>query len=445
MGLGVVPVYLDAGDIHLQPDGAVSPPESPDPGHGPVPVAAVGLVLGIQGVGEGIEVPRHHRPGGPFHQGLDGLLVGHDPTFHEHGEATQEDEGAEPEGGARSDHGGVGPPAMPWAGYARRHDVYRSWAGRIPSMSEESQNFCELGEEHLRREEPEEALQWYERAIREDPQDPEAWSGRARACYHLGQLERADRYFRRAQRYLELTLGDRPRDRGWWSDDAGRSFLRLLHWRALCRFWMGLYDDSARLFKRILKRAPHDPLEVRFLLGETYFRMGDLDRAAVEFERAGDDPDACYNLGLTWLYRGDFVRSVNAFRRGIFENLYLVASLAGVEMPAVVPSWRGTHPKELDSEDAAMEYTDRCGDLWTGRILLQRWLKGIYEHPVVQEDLRCHLEQIATLSRGELRPGEVARLEGRNTTLRNPRRLARTDATVAATVMRKVFRLPDPS
>jgi len=309
-------------------------------------------------------------------------------------------------------------------------------------MSEESQRFCDLGEEHLRREEPEEALQWYERAIREDPQNPDAWSGRGKACYHLGQLERADRYFRRAQRYVEPALHERPRNRGWWSDDAGRAFLRLLHWRALCRFWMGLYEDAARLFRRVLKLAPSDPREVRFLLGETLFRMGELDRAVVEFERAGDDPDACFNLGLTWFYKGDFARSVNAFRRGIFENVYLAARLADVETPAMVPTYRGTHPKELDTEDAAYEYTDRCGDLWMGRPLLRNWLRGIFEHPIVQADLARHLEQLRTLVSESLPAGEAARIEGANAALRNPARLVATDAAIATDVMRAVFRLP---
>ena len=309
-------------------------------------------------------------------------------------------------------------------------------------MSEESQRFCDLGEEHLRREEPEEALQWYERAIEEDPQNPEAWSGRAKACYHLGQLERADRYFRRAQRYLEPRLHERPRRRGWWSDESGRSFLRLLHWRALCKFWMGLYDDAARLFRRILKLAPSDPLEVRFLLGETFFRMGDLDRAIREFEQADGDPDACYNLGLTWFYKGEFARSVGAFRRGIFENLHLAARLAELESPPSLPSYRGTHPKELDTEDAAFEYSDRCGDLWAGRPLLRDWLRGIIEHPTVRDALRRHTEPRRSPREQELSPREAARSERSNATLRDPDPLARTDVEVAADVTRPVIRLP---
>ncbi|MFV1957828.1 MAG: tetratricopeptide repeat protein [Planctomycetota bacterium] len=312
-------------------------------------------------------------------------------------------------------------------------------------MSEDSRKFCDLGEAHLKRDEPEEALQWYERAVQEDPENPEAWSGRGRACYHLGQLERADRCFRRALRFSEPGIREHRPRRGWWNDERGRTYLRLVHWRALCRFWMGLYEEAARLFRRILKLAPSDPLEVRFLLGETYFRMGDLDRAVEEFERAGDDPDAVYNLGLCWFYQGDFVRSVNAFRRGIFENVYLACRLADLDPPPEVPMCRATHPKELDHEDAAVEYTDRCGDLWLGRPLLQRWIRAIYLHPHVQEDLSRHLAQVRTLATMGLGPGEAAQLEGANAALRNPMRLAQNDPDGATDVMRRVFRPPAES
>lgn len=309
-------------------------------------------------------------------------------------------------------------------------------------MTDDSQRYCELGEKHLLRDEPEEALAWYEKATREDPENPVAWTGRGKASYHLGQLERADRYFRRALRYHKPRMTGRLAHRGWWSDDASKDYLRLLHWRALCRFWMGSYEDAARLFKRILKLVPSDPLEVRFLLGETWFRMGELDRAVREFSAAGDDPDAIYNLGLTLFYKGEFTRSVNAFRRGILENVFLACKLADLDPPPDVPSYRGTHPRELDSEVAAEEYVDRCGDLWIGRPLLQRWIRAIYVHPIVQKDLTLHLEQVGTLAAGRLAAHEVGGVEGANAVLRDPVRLTETDAEVTRDVMRQVFRLP---
>jgi tetratricopeptide (TPR) repeat protein len=309
-------------------------------------------------------------------------------------------------------------------------------------MGDESRRFCELGAEHLDRGEPEEALQWYDRAIEEDPENPDAWSGRGKACYDLGQLERADRCFRRALKYIEKALEGRPRAKGWWTDDVAQRYLRTLHWRGLCRFWLGVYEDAARIFRKILKLAPSDPLDVRFLLGETYFRMGDLDRAIGEFERGGDDPDAFFNMGLAWFYKGDFVRSVGAFRRGFFENVHLAARLADGPLPENVPSYRGTHPKGLDSEDAARDYTERCGDLWMGRPLLRRWLAGIYEHPRVRAELETHVDLLRSLQDESLSPGERARREGADAALRDPTRLTQTDTTIARDVMRTVFAPP---
>lgn len=309
-------------------------------------------------------------------------------------------------------------------------------------MSEDGQKFCDLGEDHLRRLQPEEALHWYERAVEVDPENPDAWSGRGQACYQLGQLERADKYFRRALRFMEPRVRSRPPRRGWWSDDAARGYLRILHWRALCRFWMGLHDEAARLFRRILKLAPADPLEVRFLLGETYFRMGDVDSAIREFEEAGDDPDAITNLGLAYFFKGDFLRSVNAFRRGAFENVHLTRRLANLKPLEDVPSSRATHPRELDHEDSALEYMDRCGDLWVGRPVLRKWVRQIYLHPLVQEDLARHFDHVRALQAEALAPGKAAALEGANAALRSPDRLTQTDRDVTTDVMRRVFRPP---
>ena len=424
---GLVPPDIDL--VHDRPDAgrSVRAEVALDRADRSLAVASLPSVVGVEQVDETGEVSLPNGLLCPRDDLLYGLRVRDDEALDEHGQA--HGQGQRQEGGtAGGTHGGA--PTAPRG------------LGRIASMSEESQRFCELGEEHLRRDEPEEALVWYDRAVREDPDSSEAWGGRGKACYHLGQLERADRSFRKALKVLSPRVKDRSPRRGWWGDEAGRDYLRLVHWRALCRFWMGLYDEAARMFRRILKLAPSDPLEVRFLLGETYFRMGDLDRAIEEFERAGDDPEAIVNLGLARFYQGDFVRSVNAFRRGIFENVHLACRLADLDPPATVPTYRGTHPKELDGDDAALDYTDRCGDLWFGRPLLQRWIRAIYEHPTVQKDLGAHLEQVQALASRPLEPGDRARLEGANAQLRSAERLTKTDGRVAADVMRLVFRPP---
>ncbi len=295
----------------------------------------------------------------------------------------------------------------------------------------------------------------FDRALELEPQSAQAWCGRGKASYDMGRLERADRDFRRAVRFSRQhldALGGRPR---WWADHDTRPYLRAIHGRGLCRFWLGVYDDAARLFRRLLRLAPTDPLDVRFLLGETYFRMGELDRAIRSWQLVGDDPDALYNLGLAYFYRGEFTRSVNAFRRAIFENLFLVARLTDSDLFSDVPTYRGTHYKGLDHEDAALDYLDRCGDMWRGRPLLGRWLRAVYEHPIVRSDVRRHIEHLRTLVEPDLHPGRRAQVEGENTALRDANRLAQTDRTIATELCDRLFRpgsyglgappaLPDP-
>lgn len=345
-------------------------------------------------------------------------------------------------------------------------------------MESEARKFCDLGKEFLDRGEPEEALRCYERAIDVDPDNPDAWCGRGKAAYDLGRLERADRDFRRAMRLASRDLksprtsraSGRPNARRWWADAATRPYLRALHGHGLCRFWLGSYDDAARIFRKLLKLAPTDPLDVRFLIGETYLRMGRIERAIRELERVEDDPDALYNLGLARFFLGDFSGSVNAFRRGVFANLYLPAMLTETPQPDLgdVPSEdahgegseksedgtsdggrtvdhptdSGTHPKGLDSEAAAHDYVDRCGDFWFGRPVIQRWLGGIRSHATVEAEVERHLQQLKALQSPTLSAGERARLEGENTTLRTSTRLAAADRKIAADVLGDVFVLP---
>lgn len=328
-------------------------------------------------------------------------------------------------------------------------------------MDSEARKFCDLGKECLDDGKPEEAFNWYERALDVDPESSDAWCGRGKASYDMGRLERADRDFRRAMRYAKRTLPpERGAPRRWWSDPATRPYLRAVHGHGLCLFWLGSYEDAARVFRKLLKLAPTDPLDVRFLVGETYLRLGRIERAVRELEPIEDDPDALYNLGLSKFYAGDFAGSVNAFRRGFFANLYLPAMLCEKPMPEIAsvesageggsdetrrtehPSDDGTHPKGLDGEGAAHDYIDRCGDFWFGRPVVQRWLDGIHGHPVVKSDLEKHLDHLRRLQDKELAAGARARLEGENTTLRAAERIAATDRTIAADVLASVFTLP---
>lgn len=307
-------------------------------------------------------------------------------------------------------------------------------------MSDDAQRFCALGMEHLQRGEPEEALEMFKRATELDPENADAWCGRGKASYDLGRLENADRAFKRAVRFAQNAIRGVSRRPRWWADPKTRPYLRAIHGRGLCLFWLARYEEAARKFDRLLTLAPTDPLDVRFLLGETFFRMGELDEAIEAWLRVGDDPDALYNLGLAWFFRGEWARSVGAFRRAIFENLFLVQRITNAAGVGEVPAYTGTHYKGLDREDAALDYLDRCGDLWRGRPIIERWLRAIYEHPTVQSDIQQHLEHLRRLTQDELSAGDRARIEGENTSLRSPLRLQQDDRAIAVELLERLFR-----
>jgi hypothetical protein len=123
----------------------------------------------------------------------------------------------------------------------------------------------------------------------------------------------------------------------------------------------------------------------------------------------------------------------------MFENLFLAGHLAELPVLPEVPRYKGTHPKGLDTDEAAYDYLERCGDLWRGRPLLAKWLRAIHDHPVVQEDLKRHLAHLKALAADDIAAGDRARLEGENTTLRSEARLQTTDAQIAQEIVPKLF------
>ena len=120
-------------------------------------------------------------------------------------------------------------------------------------MSDDVQKWCALGAQHLEQGEPEEALHWYERAIDADPDNADAWCGRAKSQYDMGRLERADRDYRHALRLAkeQLRLGEAETGpRRWWLDPETRPYLHALRGKGLCRYWLGDWPGAVRAFQR---------------------------------------------------------------------------------------------------------------------------------------------------------------------------------------------------
>ena len=276
---------------------------------------------------------------------------------------------------------------------------------------------------------------------RRNPDSVEALCGRGQAAYDLGRLQRADRDFRKAVQ-LARTRWEAASAASTDMASASSEYVRALHGWGMVLFWTRKYDRAQRVLERVLQLTPTDPNDVRFLIGECSLRGSDIDRAVAIWQGAPDDPDALYNLGLAYFYRGEFVRSVSALRQAIFGNLFTVARLVDSEVLSDVPSTAGTHCRtDLQCEHAAGHYMDRCGDLWKGRPILVRWLRGIYEHPLVRADVETHIAHMRILADPDLTPGERARLEGENTVLRSEARLASTDSDVARDLCVALFRV----
>ena len=219
----------------------------------------------------------------------------------------------------------------------------------------------------------------------------------------------------------------RPRRRGWWSDEAGRSYLRLA---ALARP-LPVLDGSLRGRRAPLPTHPQ-ARAVRPARGALPPRARPTSAWATSTARSWSSSapttirTPATTSGSTWFYKGEFARSVGAFRRGLFENLHLAARLADLEPPPVLPSYRGTHPQgarrrgrrlrvhgplRRPLDGAARCCATGCAASWITR----------------SSGTTCGAtsSSCARSSAPDLAAGEAARLEGANAALRNPERLAR--------------------
>ena len=68
--------------------------------------------------------------------------------------------------------------------------------------------------QNLEQGKPEEALQWFGRALELDPEHADAWCGRGKAHFDLGRLERADRRVARILARRRLVARRRRSRRG---------------------------------------------------------------------------------------------------------------------------------------------------------------------------------------------------------------------------------------
>ncbi|NJO20647.1 MAG: tetratricopeptide repeat protein [Spirulinaceae cyanobacterium RM2_2_10] len=147
------------------------------------------------------------------------------------------------------------------------------------------------GGQFWEREQYEEALFCYEKALEHQPQDYRAWYGRGKTLEELGRYREAVESFQQAAQA-------RPHDYWAWYNQG---YLALLE--------LGDYERAAQCFQQALDIDPEDYWS-RYRLGESWRQWGQLEEAIACFDRL---LNTCPQDFWAWYRRGDALRQAQHY------------------------------------------------------------------------------------------------------------------------------------
>jgi tetratricopeptide (TPR) repeat protein len=253
----------------------------------------------------------------------------------------------------------------------------------------------------------EEARSDFEDAIELDPNHADAHNGLAGVAMGEGDLERAHELYRKAYELARRRLGtESPQAFYWWSELETRPYMRARHGLGITYWRLGEPEKAASEFEALLELNPNDNLGVRYLIGTMHLLAGHDERALDFFRRYEEeysqdrsDPLFTFSWGIALLRDEQPMRAVDRWRTGIFQNVFVVPYLVDeVSMP---DEQRVAYLFHTESPDAAEDLADRLAPLWDETPHARTILKRLWNDSEVQEDLETWMslgEQLLDLS-----------------------------------------------
>jgi len=204
------------------------------------------------------------------------------------------------------------------------------------------------------------ACRYYRRALKQDPTHADSNNHLGIRALEAGRLKDAEKFFMAA---VEGGERDVIKDgyRVPWSIVENRPYLRGLGNLALVFRRRRRYQEAIAIHKKMFELNPNDNQGVRYLLGEEYHRLDDLDAAVIAYRNARDEPSCCFGLALALIqFEADETEIGRAFLHGFALNRYVAPMLLG-EPWQRLDSW---HPTNMAEPEWAAEYVKEAGDLW---------------------------------------------------------------------------------
>ena len=176
---------------------------------------------------------------------------------------------------------------------------------------------------------PENAEQYYQKALQLDPKYLDALLGLGRLKDRQGDLENALGYYSKAVKA---------------HPDSAPAWNHL----GLCYARLGRSRDAINAFEKAVNLAPREPL-YRHNLATVLVQIGDLSGAMRHLSAVHDEATACYNLGYLLAKKGDEVAALRYFNRALTIRPNFPDAIA----------WRDALTNRLNASSRTTSNTDR--------------------------------------------------------------------------------------
>jgi tetratricopeptide (TPR) repeat protein len=249
---------------------------------------------------------------------------------------------------------------------------------------------------------PKEAEKCFKRALKLDPDLPDAYNGLAEVALSGGRIKEAEQFYKTAYEKARQRLGtEDPKAYTWWADISTRPYMRARQGLGLLYLMMGRYDEAIKEFKELLLRNPNDNQGMRYLVAPAYLLKKDIEAAIQEFEwyqkHYGRDmpmPDFSLNWALALFMAGRYKEAAERIRATVFLNPYLIPLVLD-EKPEVLPIW---HWINVMGIDYAEEYFDWYEELWFEYEEALSFLRFVWEDTEIQRDYKDWIYNGAALN-----------------------------------------------
>jgi tetratricopeptide (TPR) repeat protein len=176
-----------------------------------------------------------------------------------------------------------------------------------------------------------------------------------------GDFDKARDYSREALDKAYQIIPDSFEGQIRWGFTENRPFLRALHARAMDEVMERNYAEGLRLLERTLNYNPSDNQGVRYLIGDLYFLQDNLKEAAKIYQQNLDYPPYLYSYGLLHFTRGDKIKAITCFRKGVMSNIY-ISDYLRLKLPLI--NYEIWQQSNFEGPQEAHSYIEIMLDKW---------------------------------------------------------------------------------